>query len=970
MRPWRFDQVLPEDPHLHCFPSSLRMFSALRRMLGSALLCLLTSVVAAAPGERAPSVALHYSNKAPLDDLKLFDVVVVEPDHGYDPAAFRVHGGDLYAYASVAEVQPSRPYFKDVPAAWQLARNGQWNSIVIDQTPAEWPAFFADRVIGPLWKQGYRGFFLDTLDSYRLASQFDEAAQQDGLVRVVQTLHQRYPGIKLILNRGFEVIPRLKGQVAMVAAESLYRGWNASTRRYEPVAEASRTWLLGQLTTIRERDGIPVLAIDYVAPHDRTLARETAQRIRGHGFAAWVTDSDLSTVGIGNVELVPRRVLIVYNSADSPALNYSAAHRFFQMPLNHMGYVVDYADIQKPLPQDIYRDRYAGVVTSFPGFVPSAHQRELSRWLHRQMAVGMPVAILGDFGLLPDRSWVENAGIRAQGLDPQGALRMTRSDPMLAFEAPLPVVGKDFVPVQLAGKLAAQATPLVEFRDQKNQTFVGGALMPWGGFLNDPFVLTDIPGSDQSRWVVDPFAFLARALQLQPLPIPDITTENGRRLLLAHVDGDGFPSLAEFPGSPTAAEVMLKEVLEKYRIPQTVAVIEGETAPHGLYPQMSAKLEDIARRMYRLPHVEIASHSFSHPYLWNTKVKHGLFAENPEADYHMNIPGYTMDLNREIVGSVEYIRQRLAPPRKPVEVFQWSGDTAPDGEALRIAHEAGLVNINGGDTFISKLNPTITAIRAHGITKDGYLQVYAPIANENIYTNLWRGPFYGYERVLETFEMTDTPRRIKPVGIYYHTYSASKQASLRALRKVYDWALAQPLHPVFTSEYIRKVQDFHTLAVGRDGAAWHVRSNGHLRTLRLPPTAGKAVFEGSQGVAGSSEGIEGSYLHLTGNRAVFGLQAAGPAGAAAGAKQPVLLHDANARIARWAAGPADRSVEFELQGHVPLQWSLAGMDETCQVRAGNRVVAPQKSPALARADVRFYRLTDASAHIQVTCAAR
>jgi len=943
------------------------MLFSLCRSLSAIVLCLLTSVAAAAAGMAAPSVALHYSNKAPLEDLKLFDVVVVEPDHGYDPAAFRMHGGDLYAYASVAEVQPSRPYFKDVPAAWQLARNGQWNSIVIDQTPAEWPAFFAESVIGPLWKQGYRGFFLDTLDSYRLASKFDEAAQQDGLVRVVQTLHQRYPGIKLILNRGFEVIPRLKGQVEMVAAESLYQGWDASTRRYEPVAQASRTWLLAQLSTIRERDGIPVLVIDYVAPHDRALSRETAQRIRSHGFAAWVTDSDLSTVGIGNLELVPRRVLMIYNSADSPGLNYSEAHRFFQMPLNHMGYVVDYADIQQPLPQGIYRDRYAGVVTSFPGFVPSLQQRDLSRWLHRQMAVGMPVAILGDFGLFPDRSWVENAGIRAQGVETKGNLRLTRTDPMLGFETPLPAVDKDFVPVQITGKLAAQATTLVEFRDQKNQTFVGGALMPWGGFLNDPFVMTDIPGSDQTRWVVDPFAFFTRALQLQPLPVPDITTENGRRLLLAHVDGDGFPSGAEFPGSPTAAEVMLKEVLEKYTIPQTVAMIEGETAPYGLYPQLSAKLEDIARRMYKLPHVEVASHSFSHPYLWNTSVKHGRFVENPEAEYHMNIPGYTMDLTREIVGSIDYIRKRLAPPGKPIQVFQWTGDTAPSAEALRIAYAAGLLNINGGDTSISRLNPSITAIGAHGIHKDGYLQVYAPITNENIYTNLWRGPFYGFERVLETFEMTDKPRRIKPVGIYYHTYSASKQASLRALRKVYDWALAQPLHPVFTSEYIRKVQDFHTLALGRDGAAWHVRSHGQLRTLRIPPTLGKPVFEGSQGLAGSKEGIEGSYLHLTGSRAVFGVQAAGPA---AGARQPVLLHDANARIARWTAGRSDRSVEFELQGHVPLQWSLAGMDDTCQVRASNRVVPPQKSAAPARADVRNYRLNDASALIQVTCAAR
>jgi hypothetical protein len=46
------------------------------------------------------------------------------------------------------------------------------------------------------------------------------------------------------------------------------------------------------------------------------------------------------------------------------------------------------------------------------------------------------------------------------------------------------------------------------------------------------------------------------------------------------------------------------------------------------------------------------------------------------------------------------------------------------------------------------------------------------------------------------------------------------------------------------------------------------------------------------------------------------------------------------------------------------------MDDTCQLRANNRVLAAQKSPTPGRTDVRTYRLTDASAQIQVTCAAR
>ncbi len=118
-----------------------------------------------AQAKKAPAVALYYQHNAPLEDLKVFDIVVVEPDHGYDPLTLRTKGTELYAYTSVAEVQPTRAYFKNIPAQWQMARNGHWNSVVVDQTPAQWPAFFADQVVAPLWQRGYRGFFLDTMYS-------------------------------------------------------------------------------------------------------------------------------------------------------------------------------------------------------------------------------------------------------------------------------------------------------------------------------------------------------------------------------------------------------------------------------------------------------------------------------------------------------------------------------------------------------------------------------------------------------------------------------------------------------------------------------------------------------------------------------------------------------------------------------------------------------------------------------------
>ncbi len=906
-------------------------------------------------------MALYYGTPDRLADFRAFDTVVVDPDHLGAQALPQWAGTTFYAYASVGEVLRSRAYDKDIPAAWKIGSNAAWGSDLIDQSAPGWPDFFADRVIAPLWKRGFRGFFLDTLDSYRLATAFDEQAQQQGLVHLIGTLHQRFPGIRLVLNRGFDILPQVHKQVEMVAAESLYRRWNQAARRYEEVPDADHTWLLGQLQTVREQYRLPVLVIDYVPPHDRALTRATAQRIAQAGFIPWVSDADLSSVGIGNIEPVARRVLVLYSGTEAAALNYTNAHRYLQMPLNHMGYVVDYADVRKPLPTAAQQDRYAGVVTWFSGYIPQQLHAPLGRWLQERLDEGMPLAIIGDWGMPLERSLSQKLGVLREGSNAPTTLQPSTTSPLMGLENPPPPPGRQTDLVRLAPAMAAQAQPLIALRDARGQTLVGGAITPWGGFVLDPNVLYEIPGTEQARWIVDPFAFLQQSLRLPALPVPDTTTENGRRLLLAHVDGDGFPSVAELPGRPLAAEALLKNIFEKYRIPQTMSIVEAEVSPQGLHPDLSARMEDAARKMFRLPHIEVASHTYSHPFLWDNTVEHGIFSDGSEAAHSLEVPGYTMDLAREIVGSSQYINTRLAPPGKSVKILQWSGDTAPNAEALRITAQAGLLNINGGDTSISRTNPSLTAVGALGIRKENLLQVYAPTTNENIYTHLWTGPYYGFERVLETFAMTDQPRRIKPVGIYYHTYSASKLASLKALYKVYDWALAQPLHPVYASEFIAKVQDFFGMALAREDDGWRVRGNGALRTLRVPAALGTPQPALSQGVAGWREGQEGAYVHLTSGQALLRTQPAAP-------QTPSVptLYEANARITQWDMQPQGGS--FRLQGHVPLEWTLA-MRPACQLRSNGALLAPVAPRNPGRSGLRSYRLKDATAQFQIQCPA-
>ncbi len=812
--------------------------------------------------QRPPSVAFYYGAQPPLAELQAFDIAVVEPDFVADPrrhARAPADGGhELYAYVSLGEVHPTRSYYASLPAGSLRGSNAAWGSRVIDQTAPGWQAFFLDTIIAPLWQRGWRGFFLDTLDSYQLFASTDaaRAAQQDAMVAILQEFKRRYPEGKLMLNRGFELLPRIAPLVSAVAAESLYQGFDAGANAYRPVPQADRDWLGERMREVRERYRLPVISIDYVdpaAPGARELAQKTAARIRADGFIPWVADGALSSLGVGTVELLPRTVLVLVSGAGAD-LHLSEGQRFLGILLNHLGLRYELVDMATmPLPEGILAGRYAGIVS----WIRSGEQHAaLGPWLARRTAEGMRVAIFNALGFAPEAALLQSLGLQAQPAAAPGRLQISSSDSALVgFEAqPLPDRGA-LVRLRLAD--GAPGRSLLRLADARGTRYDAAAITGWGGYVLAPFAIQDVPGADFERWVVQPLAFLREALALADLPAPDVTTEGGRRMLMVHMDGDGFASRAEVPGAPYASEVMEKQFIERYRLPSTVSVIEGELSAQGLYPQASKALEAIARRIYAQPEVEAASHSYSHPFNWAAAMK-----DTGPAN-RLKLPGYTLDLTREVRGSMDYIN-RLLPAGKTASVFLWTGDCVPPAAAIAETARAGFLNMNGGDTTITRSTNSWTAIAAQGIRKDGWYQVYAPHQNENVYTNNWTGPYYGFERVIETFELTGTPHRFKPIDIYYHVYSASKPGSIAALHRIYQWAVAQPTTRVFGSQYIRKVMDFEATTIARDHASGElvVRTGADLRTLRLPSGAPLPALAGS-GVAGFTPGPAATYLTLS-----------------------------------------------------------------------------------------------------------
>lgn len=803
----------------------------------------------AAPGQF--SVAFFYADNPPLDELQAFDLVVVDPDAaGYAPQSYRNTHSELFAYVSVGEADPQRKFYKQIKPDWLLGENRVWKSKLVDLANPDWRAFFLDQVVEPLWAAGYRGFFLDTLDSYQLVQDKQRhPALEAGLVEIIRSIKKRHPEARLIMNRGFEVLERVKDVAFAVAAESLFRNFDPATGSYGEVSEDDRQWLLGKFAAVRKA-GLPVIVIDYVAPTDRELARTTAEKIKKAGFIPWVTDKDLASLGVGTVEVLPRKILGLYDGSEGADPIYTNLQRFVVMPLNYLGYQVELVDMRQPLPAGQLAGRYAGVVV-WPNSDSSGSKSNLLQWFVRQKEHKLPLVFLDRFGVPPQQFAWAMGGTLLAGRTTGKGLKIMQQDALVGFETAV---------------MPSGAPPTLRFPGSEVLLAVGDgqqvaseavAVTSWGGYALEPYVLNELI-NERERWVINPFEFFRKALRLEKKPVPDTTTENGVRLLLSHIDADGFESRVERPGGPLAVTELRERILKKYRIPTTYSVITSTLGDHGLNPQQAPALQAEAREIFALPWVEAGSHTFSHPFYWqNTDVaKQGYTAQ------YLPIPGYRFQLESEIAGSAAFINQTLLPPGKKTRLLQWSGDCAPGGDALAATYRAGLGNINGGDTVITESNRSLTAVAPLGVAKNGWFQVFAPNQNENVYTNLWTGPFYGYRRVIETFRLTDAPRRLKPINLYYHTYSVTKEASRRALEDVYGWVLARKPHAIFTSDYVNKVLDFNRTVVARSGSGWLIRNNGDLRQLRLPVSAGYPDLEASRGVIGFSDHHDQRYIHL------------------------------------------------------------------------------------------------------------
>ncbi len=856
------------------------------------------------------SIAFYYENVDSVRELLNYQRVVVTPSliTSRQIKSLQQAGTQVFAYLSVGEYDGIT--LPEQLRGHDLGENPNWGSYVMDLSASAWQEHLMARATEHL-NLGFDGLFLDTLDSYTLytKNRAEQEKQVTALANILERLQNSAGKPSLIFNRGFEVLNSIAFKPYALVAESLYYSYDPLTKSYQPVAEQDTKWLKDRLSEVKSH-GIETIVIDYLPASDREAQKRAAKRLLDEGYTPYVSDGLLYEFGVSTVVPVSKRVLGIYDGNVNRMVT-SQCHRMLAMPIEYYGYVPECVDIRTMDFEHLDMSRYASVIiwveeSSYP------QRPEVSEWLKGQVNK-VPLLFLGTLPSSP--SLLERLGILDNG---QLSKEIRQIKGKSWTDGYYPATFSPFEPHKAWIPSRNDVESLIVYEDNNDKSSTLLFKAPWGGAFLAPYPVTNL-ANNKENWLVDPFRLFEQILRLPTIPVADVTTESGRRILTAHVDGDGFPSKAWFPGNPYTAEVLYTHVFKKFQLPQTISIIQGEIGPTGLYPKESAAMEKVARKIFKLDNIEVASHTYSHPFIWDFSDG----SRNDQYGDNLAIPGYSVDYYKEIIGSRDYINEKLTPDNKKVAMILWSGRADPTEEILNISENANLLNVNGGNTYVVNGDENYAQVSPTIAWYPTAVQVYAPVINENLYTNLWVEHHDGFGRAIETFKILGNPRRLKTIAIYYHMYSGAYPASLKAVTNVYDWALKQDTTPLYLSEYARRARTLYETGIAKtlDGA-WQITSSG-VKSVRFPNSLG---YPSTKQIAGWNDGPDGKYLILSQSRSVIEPKNT--------PFNDLHLKSANGQILQWYR--RGKEIDWKIKAHQPLQMQIVGAKQ-CQSTAGSSV---------------------------------
>lgn len=248
-----------------------------------------------------------YSDSVKPDDIKKFDLAVLDADAHPALDSLKNSGTLLFGYISLAEVGSYRWYWRQISAQpWVLDKNPDWDSYMLDVRDKDWQKIVLKEIIPAILEQGFDGLFLDTIDTaeylekYHLSQKYP--GSQAAMVQLIEKIRWQYPQIYIIANRGFSMLNDFGWAVDGVVAESVLTEFNHEQQALNFNSDNAHNARLAFLRNAKMQYNLEVFTLDYVGETGDFDTNQVTAKAREQGFIPYISTRNLNKIHFTETE--------------------------------------------------------------------------------------------------------------------------------------------------------------------------------------------------------------------------------------------------------------------------------------------------------------------------------------------------------------------------------------------------------------------------------------------------------------------------------------------------------------------------------------------------------------------------------------------------------------------------------------------------------------------------------------------
>jgi polysaccharide biosynthesis protein PelA len=266
------------------------------------LLITLAVISLAASASPRKNWVVYYSDHARPDTFRPYDLVVFDSDTHPPVGPVIARGATVLGYLSLCEVEQHRKYFAAVKEAGILAgENPNWpGSYFVDVRDARWRKIVVSQLAPEILAHGFQGLFLDTLDDAANLENRDPKkfrGMKAAAIQLVGEIRHAMPAATLMVNRGYDLLPEIAGQIDIALGESVYGTYDFATKKYHLVPPADYQQQVAVLSRLKLlKPSLRICTLDYWDPADQDGIRRIYREERSRGFDPYVATIDLDRI--------------------------------------------------------------------------------------------------------------------------------------------------------------------------------------------------------------------------------------------------------------------------------------------------------------------------------------------------------------------------------------------------------------------------------------------------------------------------------------------------------------------------------------------------------------------------------------------------------------------------------------------------------------------------------------------------